>query len=120
MAKKMQTVRRKMSCVMDEIYTALWKAGCRNADMNLQMAKDGLRLHVRADYAPECRDDMETMAKMLCPAVRNPALAEAYWELAGGDSHTSDGEMNLVGQILDGAKVNVKTDGIYMDLFLAF
>jgi len=60
------------------------------------------------------------MKKMLQPEVRNPALVEAYWELAGGDQYTSDSELNLVGQMLDSAEVNVHDGKVEMDLFMAF
>ena len=45
---------------------------------------------------------------------------EAYWELAGGDQYTSDSELNLVGQMLDEAKVTLGENRVEMDLFLSF
>ena len=56
----------------------------------------------------------------MCPQVRNPALVGAYWELAGRDQYTSDSELALVGQMLDGAEVTVGKDQVELRLYLAF
>lgn len=120
MKKRMHQARMKMSCVIDELYTALFQAGGREVELRLVKEDGGLRLVVRGDYAPENRRLMERMAEILQPAVRNPALVETYWELAGGDRYTSDSELSLVGQMLDSARVEVREAEVEMDLYLAF
>ena len=115
-----QMVRRKMSHVIDELYTAFFRAGGKEVDLHLFREQDGLRLLVEGDYSLEHQHMMETMKKMLQPELRNPALVEAYWELAGGDQYTSDSEMNLVGQMLDSAEVEIHDGKVKMDLFMAF
>lgn len=116
----MHMARRKMSHIIDELYTAMFRAGGKDVDLHLSKEERGLRLRVTSDYMPEHRRDMERMAEMLQPELRNPALVEAYWELAGGDQYTSDSEMNLVGQMLDDAKVEIGDSKVEMDLFLSF
>ena len=120
MKKNMHMARRKMSHVIDELYTALFRAGGQEVDLRLLKEEEGLRLLVRGYFAPEHRHVMKRMAEMLRPAVRNPALVETYWELAGGDQYTSDSELNLVGQMLDSARVEVREAEVEMDLYLAF
>lgn len=120
MKKHMHMARRRMSHVIDELYTALFRAGGVEVELRLVKEAEGLRLYVSGDYAPENRRLMERMAEMLQPAVRNPALVETYWELAGGDQYTSDSELNLVGQMLDDAKVRIGGDRVEMELYLAF
>lgn len=120
MKRNMHMARRKMSRVIDELYTALFRAGGGEVELRLVKEEAGLRLYVSGDYAPENRRLMERMAEMLQPAVRNPALVETYWELAGGDQYTSDSELSLVGQMLDGAKVRLAGDRVEMELYLAF
>lgn len=120
MKKRMHQARMKMSCVIDEVYTALFQAGGREVELRLVKEAEGLRLHVRGDYAPENRRLMERMAEMLQPAVRNSAMVEAYWELAGGDRYTSDSELSLVGQMLDGAQVRISDSQVKMELYLTF
>lgn len=119
-SKHMHMARRKMSHVIDELYTSLFRAGGKEVDLHLIRENDGLRLLVSGDYAPESQHMMERMAEMLQPELRNPALVEAYWELAGGDQYTSDSELNLVGQMLDEAKVTLGENRVEMDLFLSF
>lgn len=119
-SKHMHMARRKMSHVIDELYTSFFRAGGREVDMHLIRENDGLRLLVTGDYAPENQHMVERMAEMLQPELRNPALVEAYWELAGGDQYTSDSELNLVGQMLDEAKVTLGENRVEMDLFLSF
>jgi len=119
-SKHMHMARRKMSHVIDELYTSFFRAGGKEVDLHLIRENDGLRLLVSGDYAPESQHMMERMAEMLQPELRNPALVEAYWELAGGDQYTSDSELNLVGQMLDEAKVTLGENRVEMDLFLSF
>lgn len=120
MKKHMHMARRKMSHVIDELYTAMFRAGGKDVDLHLTREENGLRLRVSGDYAPEHRHTMERMVEMLQPELRNPALVEAYWELAGGDQYTSDSELNLVGQMLDEAKVELGESRVEMDLYLSF
>ncbi len=112
--------RRKMSHIIDELYSALFRAGAGEVELRLHKEEKGLRLHVVSDYTPEHRREVERMAEMLQPVLRNPALVEAYWELAGGEQYTSDSEMNLVGQMLDETRVDIGEQKVEMELFLSF
>ena len=60
------------------------------------------------------------MVRLLQPQVRDPALVESYWELAGGAQYSSESELALVGQMLDAAIVEVTDGHVRMDLFIAF
>jgi len=118
--KHIHLARRRMSHVIDELYTALLRAGGKEVNIRLSKEEDGLRLFVTGDYSPEHRHEMERMAEMLQPAVRDMGLVEAFWELAGGDQYTSDSELALVGQIVDGAEVTVGESTVEMELYLSF
>ena len=118
--KHMHLTRRKMSHIIDELYSAFFHAGGKEVDLRLVREETGLRLYVRGDYALEHRHLVEKIAEMLQPEMRNPALVEAYWELAGGDQYTSDSELSLVGQMLDDAKVEILDGKVNMELFMSF
>lgn len=118
--KHIHIARRRMSHVIDELYTALFRAGGKEVDIRLVKEEDGLRLFVKGDYSPEHRRDMERMAEMLRPKVRDLGMVEAYWELAGGDQYTSDSELALVGQIIDDSKVDLRETEVEMELYLSF
>lgn len=118
--KHIHMARRRMSHVIDELYTALFRAGGKEVDLRLSKEEDGLRLFVKGDYAPEHRHEMERMAEMLQPQVRDMGMVEAYWELAGGDQYTSDSELALVGQIIDGARVALRENEVEMELYISF
>ena len=121
MAKKhIHQARRRMSHVIDEMYTALFRAGGKEVDMRLVKEEDGLRLFVKGDYSVEHRHEMERMAQMLQPKVRDMGMVEAYWELAGGDQYTSDSELTLVGLIIDGAKVTLGESNVEVEIYLSF
>lgn len=121
MAKKhIHLARRRMSHVIDELYTALFRAGGKEVDLRLVKEEDGLRLFVKGDYTPEHRHQLESMAEMLQPKVRDVGLVEAYWELAGGDQYTGDSELTLVGQIIDSAKVNLQENEVEIEIYLSF
>ena len=118
--KHVGQARRRMSHVIDELYTAMFRAGGKEVDLRLVKEEDGLRLFVKGDYAPEHRHEMERLAEMLQPEVRDMGMVEAFWELAGGDQHSSDSELSLVGQIIDGAKITVDDSEVNMELYLSF
>ncbi len=121
MAKKhIHLARRRMSHVIDELYTALFRAGGKEVDLRLVKEEDGLRLFVKGDYAMEHRYEMERMAEMLQPKVRDMGLVEAYWELVGGDQYTSDSELALVGQIIDSVKVTLRENEVEIEVYLSF
>lgn len=121
MAKKhIHIARRRMSHVIDELYTALFRAGGKEVDIHLVKEEEGLRLFVKGDYSAEHRHEMERMAEMLQPKVRDLAMVEAYWELVGGDQYTSDSELALVGQIIDGVKIDLRETEVEMELYLSF
>lgn len=112
--------RRKMSHVIDEVYTALFLAGGREVELRLRKEAEGLRLLVQGDFDPDKRLVMERMGQLLCPKVRDHALVEAYWELAGGDQYTSDSELALVGQMVDEAQVQVGEAQVKIELYIRF
>ena len=118
--KHIGLARRRMSHVIDELYTALFRSGGKEVDLRLVKEEDGLRLFVKGDFSPEHRHEMERLAEMLHPAVRDMGMVEAYWELAGGDQYTSDSELALVGQIVDDARVTVGDSVVEMELYLSF
>lgn len=118
--KHIQYARRKMRRVVDEIYNALLLAGGTEMDLSLRREEDGLRLRVEGNFDPQRRREMDKMADLLQPAVRNPAMVEEFWALTGGDRFTGDSELALVGQIADSASVEVGEDRISMELYIGF
>ena len=120
MKKRMHMARRRMNHIISELNHALLLAGCREIVLRLTREEAGLRLAIEAGVAPEALPLIERMASLLQPAVRNPALVEAYWELAGEDQYTSDSEMALVRQMLDRAHVALEGEQVRMDLYIAF
>ena len=60
------------------------------------------------------------MAKLLQPAVRDPALVETYGELTGEEQYAEEGEIALVGHMLDESRVTVEPCRVKMNLYLAF
>ena len=112
--------RRKMSHILDEIYTALLHYGSDVANLRILRQEEGLRLFATSNFLPEHMHHMERMAELLQPAVRSPAMVEEYWELAGEDQYTSDSELALVGQIADEASVQIEGNRVEIDLLVRF
>ena len=71
------------------------------------------------DYLPANRAKLERLGKLLQPEIRDPALAETFWELAGADLAHDTSELALVGQILDDARVTLGDTQVEMELFVA-
>ena len=117
--KHLHMARRKMCRVIDELYTLLLRSGGA-VDLHIRREAEGLRLLAEGDFAPEHRHEMENLAEMLQPEVRNAALVEEFWELAGGDQYTSDSELALVGQMVDEASIQVGEKRVEIALYIRF
>lgn len=118
--KHLHMARRKMCRVIDELYTLLLRSGGEAVDLHIRREAEGLRLLAEGDFAPEHRHEMENLAEMLQPEVRNAALVEEFWELAGGDQYTSDSELALVGQMVDEASIQVGEKRVEIALYIRF
>lgn len=118
--KHIQLARRRMSRVIDEMYTSMFRAGSREVNIHLVREESGLRLFVTGDYAPEHHAELVRMAKLLQPEVRDMGMVEAFWELAGDDQSTPDSELALVGHIIDDAKVSIHEHSVELELYLSF
>lgn len=118
--KHLHLARRKMSRIMDEIYTALLHYGSEEVDLRIARENNGLRLIVKADFLSEHRAHVERMGNLLQPAVRSEAMVEMYWELAGEDRYTSDSELSLVGQMADEAALIIEGNRVEIELFVAY
>ena len=111
MKQRHPQARQKMSRIIDEIGAALFACGATEVSLRLKKEPEGLRLLVQSDYTAENRPKLERLSKLLQPEIRDPALAETFWELAGADLAHDTSELALVGQILDGAHVAIEDAG---------
>ena len=118
--RHLHTARRKMCRAVDELYTLLLRSGGTAVDLHIRRESEGLRLLAEGDFAPEHRGEMESLERMLQPAVRNAALVEEFWELAGGDQYTSDSELALVGQMADEVRVQIGESRAEIELYIRF
>lgn len=118
--KHLHMARRKMSHVIDELYTALLRSGGTGVDLKIRREEEGMRLLVQGDFSREYQQEIQRMGEMLTPQLRNPALVQEFWELAGGDQYTSDSELALVGQMVDEARVQIGEKQVAMELFVRF
>ena len=120
MKRRMYRARRRMNHVISELSHVLLMAGGQEINLRLNREEDGLRLHLDGYFHPEHQRAMERMAALLQPVVRDPALVETYGELTGEDQYTDEGEISLVGQMLDASSVTVEPGRVKMNLYLAF
>lgn len=120
MKRRIYRARRRMNHVVSELYHVLLMAGGRDIHLHLTREDNGLRLRLEGDFLPEHQQAMERMAKLLQPAVRDPALVETYGELTGEEQYSGEGEIALVGHMLDESQVTVEPGRVKMNLYLAF
>ena len=118
--KHLHLARRKMSRIVDEIYTALLHYGSEEVELHISRESSGLRLLVKADFLSEHTEHIERMGRLLQPAVRSDAMVAMYWELAGEDQYTSESEMSLVGQMADEAALTIEDRKVEIELFVAY
>ena len=119
MKQRHPQARQKMSRVIDEIGAALFACGATEVSLRLKKEPEGLRLLVQGDYSTENRPKLERLSKLLQPEIRDPALAETFWELAGADLADDTSGLALVGQSLDDARVVLGEQSVEMELFVA-
>ena len=81
MKQRHPQARQKMSRVIDEIGAALFSCGATEVSLRLKKEPEGLRLLVQGDYLPVNRPKLERLGKLLQPEIRDPALADTFWEL---------------------------------------
>ncbi len=120
MKQRKATARKRMNMVMCEVNNAIILAGGRSVDFRLRKEDAGLRLFVHGDFNPAKRHDLLSVAEILSPPVRDPALVETYWELTGDMLQIGNSELTLVGHMLDSAEVTVGEDQVDMELYLTF
>ena len=118
--KHLHIARRKMSRIVDEIYTALLHYGSEEVQLRIVREADGLRLFAEADFHAEYLNEIKRMGELLQPAMRSDAMVEMYWELAGEDQYTSESEMSLVGQMADEAALTIDGKKVEIELFVAY
>jgi len=118
--KHLHLARRKMSHIIDEIYTALLHYGSEEVDLHIVREAKGLRLRVEGDFNEEYLGNIQRMGELLQPAVRSEAMVEMYWELAGEDQYTSESEMSLVGQMADEASLTTEGSKVRIEIFVAY
>lgn len=119
MKQRHPQARQKMSRVIDEIGAALFACGATEVSLRLKKEPEGLRLLVQGDYLPGQPPEARAAGKALPAEIRDPALAETFWELAGADLAHDTSELALVGQILDDARVVLGEQSVEMELFVA-
>lgn len=118
--KHLHLARRKMSRIIDEIYTALLHYGSEDVNLRIVRETEGLHLKVQADFDPAYHKKIERMGELLQPAVRSAAMVEMYWELAGEDQYSSESEMSLVGQMANDASLTIDEQKVNIELFVAY
>lgn len=118
--KHLYLARRKMSRVIDEIYTALLHFGCGEVNLRIVREESGLRLIVQGDFQPEYLEEILRMGELLRPAVRSAAMVEMYWELAGEDQYSSESEMALVGQMADDLLFQLGENQIHIEILVKY
>lgn len=118
--KHLHLARRKMSRIVDELYTALLHYGSEEVDLRIVKEPEGLRLEARSNFLPEHRHHIERMGELLQPAVRSEAMVEEYWELAGEDQYSTESEIALVGQMADEAEITVDGETVELRIFVEY
>lgn len=118
--RHLNLARRKMGRVIDELYSALLRCGGDEVNMHILREKGGLRLLVQSDFNADAAEEIERMQRLIRPKVRSAAMVEMYWELAGEDQYTGEGEIALVGQIADEAEMTVEDGQTRIELFIAY
>ena len=118
--KHIHLARRKMSRMVEEIYTALLLSGGQRVTLEILREDEGLRLRARGDFDEGRREQVGEMVRLLQPAVRNPALVEEFWELAGEEDYAGGSELALVGQMADRVSASAENGRVELELFVAF
>lgn len=112
----MNGIARKITKVADELIFYLLRAGSENVKLDLRKEPDRFVITIDGDYASEQHAAIKSLEHMLLEANRDRSIEEQYWELMGMNGNRYDPELQLVGMLMDSAKVTLGDHTVHIEL----
>lgn len=113
----MNFTARKMSKIIDELVCFFFSIGSDDVKMNLKKENGGYTLFLESNYSPDHRKEVGDLDKFLNVTEKNEGLEEFFWQLAGVSGLGNDSELHLIGQMIDGAKLEIAESYVKLELF---
>lgn len=110
------SVARKITKVADELIFYLLRAGSRNLKLDIQQDEEKYTIVIDSAYPSESRQAIRSLERMLLEANRDRSIEEEYWELMGMNGARYDSELQLVGMLIDNARVEIGDRTIHIEL----
>lgn len=112
----MKEVARKVTKVADELIYYLLRAGADNLKVDMHKEPDRFVITIDSDYCTEQRQAIKSLERMLLEANRDKSIEEEYWELMGMNGSSYDPELQLVGMLVDSARVTLGDHTVHVEL----
>lgn len=112
----MKEVARKVTKVADELIYYLLRAGAGNLKVDMRRDPDRFVIIIDSDYGTEQRQAIKSLERMLLEANRDKSIEEEYWELMGMNGSSYDPELQLVGMLVDKARVTLGDHTVHVEL----
>lgn len=115
--KRMNTNGRKITKIGDELIYFFLKIGSDDIRMQLKKLETQFVMTIDANYDKEYRDKVRGLQRVLEVQTHPDAgVEETYWELMGMHGSLQDGELQLIGMMLDGVTVDIGEDFVHLVL----
>lgn len=112
----MNGIARKITKVADELMFYLLRAGAENLKVDLHKEPDRFVMMIDSDYSSEQHSAIKSLEHMLLEANRDRSIEEQYWELMGMNGNRYDPELQLVGMLMDSARVTLGDHTVHIEL----
>ena len=112
----MNSIRQKMSKIIDELVIFQFNAGADEIHMDLRRRPDGFE-HC---FSSNCQGDMEKYVEHLNRYLnvhRNEAMEAKFWGLSGDDEGRHNAELQLIGQMVDQGEAKVEEGRLMIRVF---
>lgn len=109
-------MERKVTKVTDELVYYLLRAGADDLNVQLKKKEDCYQIIIDGNYNPERQKAINSLEEMLLKTCRNRGMEEQYWELIGMNGNSYDPQLQLVGMLIDRAKVQLGERTIHIEL----
>lgn len=109
-------IARKVTKVADELIYYLLRAGADNLKVDMHKEPDRFKIIIDSGYGPEQRQAVKSLQRMLKESSRDQSIEEEYWELMGMNGNGYDPELQLVGMLVDNARVTMGEHTVHIEL----
>ncbi len=107
----MKHIRKQISKITDELEAFCFSVGAKDITINIKQYEEEFTVTLHSDYEAQFKRKVDKLHQLLNPEDKNIGFAGTYWELLGESDPDYEIQLNLVGQLISFATVEVDDNG---------